>query len=75
MRACGAVPDEIRHILRLYRSVEQFCPVCAFEACGGGRDYDIRTYMYAIVELGSILESGHDLGLFTHALAPYNRLV
>ena len=36
-------------------------------------DYDIRTY--AIVELGSILESGHDLGLFTHALAPYNRLV
>ena len=57
MRACGDVPDGMRHILRLYRSVEQFCPVCAFEACGGGRDYNIRTY--AIVELGSILESGH----------------
>ena len=33
MRACGAVPDGMRHIVRVYRSVERFCPVCAFAAC------------------------------------------
>jgi hypothetical protein len=30
------------HILRLYRSVEQFFPVCAFAACGGGRASEMR---------------------------------
>ena len=46
MRACGDVPDGMRHILRLYRSVEQFCPVCAFRLqlarCGGGRASEMR---------------------------------
>ena len=28
--------------LRVYRSVERFCPVCAFAACGGGRASEMR---------------------------------